>query len=448
MEQTFTLPIELSAYTKLKNTASKHAYVQYPNLKEDFEEEKSRREFQTQSAPSIGSIEDTFVSYISKKSSILPPMYDNCEGSDSHSLLKTKQGHIGDASYSQFDEADNSCEEQYDDKSTLEPDVSNDTLCMECIKPMKVYSEKDIQAGDHIVFSNSGVYHHHAIVVRTFVRTEEQVDIEIVHAAHTMAGESIYSRYYSFGRKARVMKVEKRVRLKDRNIAVVKYNSNIRLFSADEIVRRAESEAHQDSEGGPTTFKYELLRNNCEHFATWCVTGKKLSLKEPKSTMVVWMFFRTGFAAILDENKKNENEYEVGMICSSCYERNKAVINVEKRKILKQTDVNYGDIITYRYYTLWHNAVVLNVHKKETNYMKCDIAHYAYCGPFQHRTIVKEQLLIPFDGSVNVLVYPAKTFQTYSAHEVVTRAEQRINEQEFAIFSNNSSQFARWCKLI
>jgi hypothetical protein len=42
-------------------------------------------------------------------------------------------------------------------------------------------------------------------------------------------------------------------------------------FSGPEICRRARSRVGED--------KYSILFNNCEHFATWCVTGKHASQK-------------------------------------------------------------------------------------------------------------------------------------------------------------------------
>jgi hypothetical protein len=50
------------------------------------------------------------------------------------------------------------------------------------------------------------------------------------------------------------------------------------------------------------------------------------------------------------------------------------------------------------------------------------------------------------DGSVMVTVYP-KEFNVFPPEKVVKRAWRRIGEQMFAFFTNDSSQFSRWCKL-
>jgi hypothetical protein len=45
----------------------------------------------------------------------------------------------------------------------------------------------------------------------------------------------------------------------------VKYPAKCEVFSDDEICERALSRLNENN--------YNLITNNCEHFATWCVTG-------------------------------------------------------------------------------------------------------------------------------------------------------------------------------
>ncbi|MCE5286071.1 MAG: lecithin retinol acyltransferase family protein [Pelosinus sp.] len=42
-------------------------------------------------------------------------------------------------------------------------------------------------------------------------------------------------------------------------------------YSNQEIIKRAQSKVNTDFGG------YHCISNNCEHFATWCVTGRKVS---------------------------------------------------------------------------------------------------------------------------------------------------------------------------
>ncbi|WP_019672855.1 lecithin retinol acyltransferase family protein [Psychrobacter lutiphocae] len=58
---------------------------------------------------------------------------------------------------------------------------------------------------------------------------------------------------------------------------IVEYSSSEVVYSPDEIVERALSRVGEDD--------YNLMFNNCEHFACWCVTGKHKS-KQVDSVMV------------------------------------------------------------------------------------------------------------------------------------------------------------------
>ena len=328
------------------------------------------------------------------------------------------------------------------------PELTESSVCMECVKAIPVCSKEQIKPGDHITFPGR-IYDHHAIVVTVACVTKDQSDseafIEIVHATNTSAKATLAS-LHPFGNKARLRQVNEIINLKERKVMVFKYSSDVKPFPSAEIVKRAIAEADADKAGGQGHFEYNLFRNNCEHFATWCVTGRKLSLQERKFTMVFWMFLKSGFYDISDEFVRNEKEYESGMLCINCYSRNKRLLNIPKKKVMDANDITSGDIIIYSYYFLWHCAVVLGVLKIRKNYVKCQIAHYAYCGLMTHRTIVQEDLIIPLDGSVMVTVYPKK-FNSYPPEEVVERARSRIGEQMFAFFTNDSSKFSRWCKL-
>ncbi|CAG2191039.1 unnamed protein product [Mytilus edulis] len=118
----------------------------------------------------------------------------------------------------------------------------------------------------------------------------------------------------------------------------------------------------------------------------------------------------------------------------------------EKTTIQNKNHVQIGEIIMYSYYNLWHCAVVLEIIETTEKEVRCKIAHYAFCGFWKHRTIQEDPLPIPLDGSMFVITY-SEEYNVYEPQEVVKRARSRIGEQLFAFFSNDSSQFARWCKL-
>ena len=51
---------------------------------------------------------------------------------------------------------------------------------------------------------------------------------------------------------------------KAKKVEVVSY-AGIKCFSPDQIIKRAMSRLGEN--------KYHLITNNCEHFASWCITG-------------------------------------------------------------------------------------------------------------------------------------------------------------------------------
>ncbi|XP_063423443.1 uncharacterized protein LOC134707532 [Mytilus trossulus] len=319
--------------------------------------------------------------------------------------------------------------------------------CIQCITPIPALSWNDIYAGDHIIFAGR-IYDHHAIVVHKYPineADETKVCLELVHATNT-ATKAFMASFHPFGNKAKLRKMKEEVDLTKSKVMIYVYQNTIKHFHPEEIIKRAIAEADADAEGGKGEFVYDLFVNNCEHFATWCVTGQKLSLQVRKVGMIVKMFFRNGFRGISDENQRNEKEFKSGMLCETCYERNKQLLCAEKTKIQNKNHVQIGEIIMYSYYNLWHCAVVLEIIETTEKEVRCKIAHYAFCGFWKHRTIQEDPLPIPLDGSMFVITY-SKEYNVYEPQEVVKRARSRIGEQLFSFFSNDSSQFARWCKL-
>lgn len=95
--------------------------------------------------------------------------------------------------------------------------------------------------GDHL-YINCGIYYHHGIYVG---------DDKVIHYLSkgiTLTGLNIFSRGHP-------IKIKKYMFQKDRN----------------EIVSRAYSRLGEN--------RYNLIFNNCEHFATWCCTGVPVSMQ-------------------------------------------------------------------------------------------------------------------------------------------------------------------------
>ena len=110
--------------------------------------------------------------------------------------------------------------------------------------------------GDHIaVKRHGGHYRHHGI---------DLGDGYVIH----FSGEPLYSKVPI------VEKVTMEEFQKGGELEIVRYSKNSEPFSSDETIARAEK---KQGEG-----KYNLINNNCEHFASWCKNGKARSSQVTK----------------------------------------------------------------------------------------------------------------------------------------------------------------------
>lgn len=300
--------------------------------------------------------------------------------------------------------------------------------CFECIQAFPVNSADEILPGDHVV-SIGVLYDHHAIILK---RKENLFTIR--EATNTKCGAVLG---ILFGGKARIKTSEREFNFAKERICVVKYN---RRFSPEVTISKAINYQKE--------FTYNLCRNNCEHFATECVTGQSISVQVSKLRLAWKLFWSSGFIGISDEEKRNQKGYDKRMICENCYKMNKnLLIKVPKIKLITSTQISKGDIIRYTYWNLWHEAVVLKILKTTQTTVECQIAHYAFCGLFSHRTIKSETKTFRLDGKCLKLDYAEPEYDVYHPDEVVKRAEESLKEQWFVFFANDSSHFARWCKL-
>ena len=207
--------------------------------------------------------------------------------------------------------------------ATLQSPVTDLTFspwCIDCVKPYQVVAGDEIQAGDHIVYAGK-VYDHHAIVISVEPsvkepRNEKKRQITVVHASNTIAGISAGITKF-FGGKAKIMRAVQEVDFQKTKTLVVKYFNN--QYTPEQIVERA---IHEQEHLGTDAakFQYNLLENNCEHFATWCVTGQKLSVQVGKFRMTMNMVWSIGLQGLGDETKRNDEAYCRDLLCKPCYE--------------------------------------------------------------------------------------------------------------------------------
>lgn len=304
----------------------------------------------------------------------------------------------------------------------------SEVRCFECIQAIPVKSANEIKPGDHVVECGV-IYDHHGIII------DKNGEEFTIREATNTAFRAVLGVFKICNKKARIQSSVKTFDFTKR-ICVVQYT---RRFSPADTIEEAKN---ADEE-----YDYNIFRNNCEHFATQCVTGQRISVQVSKLRLAWKLFWTSGFVGISDEVKRNVKGFKKGMICKSCHDMNKKLLNVPKTPIKSEEDIKKGDIIRYTYWNLWHEAVVLKIEDKTKKNVVCTIAHYAFCGPFSLRTIIQEPKTIRLDGKCYKLEYTGDDYNVYDSDEVVARAMDSIGEQWFAFFANDSSHFARWCKL-
>lgn len=305
--------------------------------------------------------------------------------------------------------------------------------CIQCIKIVPVYSPDDIEKGDHVVDIGS-LYDHHMIITGKKTHSLFQI-VEATNTAKKFASALFTSKL--FGGKAELVISERELDFEKNNIGVVVYKD--RMFTKPETASRALEHYENTYEH----YKYNLFENNCEHFATYCVTGVKISL-QVKAIDIRILSLSTKKSTFDWEQQRHKKLFEKGIICKPCYEMNTKLLSATPIRIDSKADVKPGDIIHFPCNDCWEQAVVLTTNNPTKRTVDCVIAHYILHA--SRETIMREKKTITF-GEVYKLNYDLSEFEIYKAKDVVQRAKSRVGEQKFVIFSNESSHFTRWCKL-
>lgn len=106
---------------------------------------------------------------------------------------------------------------------------------------------------------------------------EEKLPYSLIPGTHVVADRIIYKHHgiYVGNNKVIANLQQNGIRVcswkefADGNEVSICYHDDETCYSNEDIVKRAYSKIGEDD--------YLLLTNNCEHFANWCVTGKKYS---------------------------------------------------------------------------------------------------------------------------------------------------------------------------
>jgi len=139
---------------------------------------------------------------------------------------------------------------------------------------------KELQAGD-IIFTDRVLYQHYGIYVGNG---------KVIHYA---------ARNGDFGLDVGVRETYLEQFAVDGKYGKVKLKGNysgVKHFSGKETVRRAQSRIGEKS--------YNLLFNNCEHFALWCKTGKSKSIQVERAITAAMVLGTIAIAVHLVESNE------------------------------------------------------------------------------------------------------------------------------------------------
>lgn len=308
--------------------------------------------------------------------------------------------------------------------------------CLMCVMNIPVFSPEELEIGDHLVFKR-GFYDHHGITTGKRNRTGQNnlFEFEITEPTNS-SSESMAALGTSkiLGEKAVINRSWKIIDFDKGNVGKVVYRKRF----PKNLTASLAIFIHKVYKNNPKSYKYHLLTNNCEHFATFCVTGEMFSLQVARHASYVQHLF-----PILDSRFNLELEVKRQcmqyMFCIPCFK----IVNIESKK-----DVKKGDIIVYfdqdRYN--WHYGVVLWTKKPTNTSVKCSVAHNTSCAQHSRKGIEAIHLEIKFMKSFYKLDFTSSNVEVYDSEVVVKRALKMMGEQMLEYFTNQCSNFPIWCK--
>ena len=128
----------------------------------------------------------------------------------------------------------------------------------------KIIDIIDLIEGDHIKF-DKGIYSHHAVVVDVDV---DENSYKVIH----FTGEKISGTPVEIKEEIRKFEAGEIIRIRYRYGRLAR---RITVQRAYYLLRRQETSTR--------AINFNILVNNCEHFATWCITGEATSTQVNKA---------------------------------------------------------------------------------------------------------------------------------------------------------------------
>jgi len=143
----------------------------------------------------------------------------------------------------------------------------------------QVISHTELRRGDHISFYRCSPvgYYHHSIVLE--VEPTHLITISFTNpeqGGYSSPQLSSHPGFYQFSKKSASIQRKRIAKEEFRTETVYVYEyEDSKCFGADEVIDRALSV----EKGTEAWGEYSVMENNCEHFASWCKTGKKTSVQ-------------------------------------------------------------------------------------------------------------------------------------------------------------------------
>lgn len=312
--------------------------------------------------------------------------------------------------------------------------------CIFCHRKKRVNSGKELKPGDHIFYKRT-VYEHHAIIIE-----KKGNSFKLIEATNSAKGASVD--ISSGGGKAKIKESSVQFDFQRERIFVIRYKER---FSKTETIRRARKAL--SSREWSEDYRYHILRNNCEHFARYCATGERISIQVALyQTLLSYSLREREISDLLDPAEKNERYMfellkKYHLICDNCFRLSRDVKEVSVMRIMKEEDVQRGDVFCYHpFQDKVHYAVILEVHRSSNLEVLCTIMHYAAFSGGKKGTIKKDEITIKLNGEYLKLDYTSK-YNVYTPDVVIRRAKRWENEQLHERDFNDSRCFVRWCKI-
>lgn len=127
-----------------------------------------------------------------------------------------------------------------------------------CVQTIPVSSPDILAVGDHVIFHRN-CYDHHGIITKT----KSGYRFKVAEATKPSIGEGTITCSW------------KKFEYTVTDVSVADYTHR---FSKDDTAKRAKK-IYQYIRKHPKSYTYNVFTNNCEHFATYCATGKLYSLQ-------------------------------------------------------------------------------------------------------------------------------------------------------------------------